>query len=157
MGELLGRSLREDPVGTAGSIASGVVDSVKAAYEDPFGTLSALGDEFAGAYEMLSAPMNLSAGREEVGKRLEAASLLSSVVPGLGVAGAGTKALGGAAANAVDAARRAPDDAFNVEMNRLLDEQADEVMLPAPAQLAPDPRTADLERLRQLQSARGLF
>jgi hypothetical protein len=153
MGELLGRSLREDPVGTAGSIASGVVDSVKAAYEDPFGTLSALGDEFAGAYEMLSAPMNLSAGREEVGKRLEAASLLSSVVPGLGVAGAGTKALGGAAANAVDAARRAPDDAFNVEMNRLLDEQADEVMLPAPAQLAPDPRTADLERLRQLQSA----
>jgi hypothetical protein len=127
MGELLGRSLREDPVGTAGSIASGVVDSVKAAYEDPFGTLSALGDEFAGAYEMLSAPMNLSAGREEVGKRLEAASLLSSVVPGLGVAGAGTKALGGAAANAVDAARRAPDDAFNVEMNRLLDAQAEEI------------------------------
>jgi hypothetical protein len=80
MGELLGRSLREDPVGTAGSIASGVVDSVKAAYEDPFGTLSALGDEFVGAYEMLSAPMNLSAGREEVGKRLEAASLLSSVI-----------------------------------------------------------------------------
>jgi hypothetical protein len=84
MGELLGRSLREDPVGTAGSIASGVVDSVKAAYEDPFGTLSALGDEFVGAYEMLSAPMNLSAGREEVGKRLEAASLLSSVIPGGG-------------------------------------------------------------------------
>jgi hypothetical protein len=126
-GELLKQSLQEDPVGTAGSIASGVVDSVKAAYEDPFGTLSALGDEFVGAYEMLSAPMNLSAGREEVGKRLEAASLLSSVVPGLGVAGAGTKALGGAAANAVDAARRAPDDAFNVEMNRLLDAQAEEI------------------------------
>ena len=126
-GELLKQSLQEDPVGTAGSIASGVVDSVKAAYEDPFGTLSALGDEFVGAYEMLSAPMNLSAGREEVGKRLEAASLLSSVVPGLGVAGAGTKALGGAAANAVDAARRAPDGAFNVEMNRLLDAQAEEI------------------------------
>jgi hypothetical protein len=126
-GELLKQSLQEDPVGTAGSIASGVVDSVKAAYEDPFGTLSALGDEFVGAYEMLSAPMNLSAGREEVGKRLEAASLLSSVVPGLGVAGAGTKVLGGTAANVVDAARRAPDDAFNVEMNRLLDAQAEEI------------------------------
>jgi hypothetical protein len=136
MGELLGRSLREDPVGTAGSIASGVVDSVKAAYEDPFGTLSALGDEFVGAYEMLSAPMNLSAGREEVGKRLEAASLLSSVIPGYGAVGAGTKVLGGAAANVVDAARRTPDDAFNVEMNRLLDEEADAVMpavLPEPA------------------------
>jgi hypothetical protein len=136
MGELLGRSLREDPVGTAGSIASGVVDSVKAAYEDPFGTLSALGDEFVGAYEMLSAPMNLSAGREEVGKRLEAASLLSSVIPVAGVAGAGTKVLGGAAANVVDAARRTPDDAFNVEINRLLDEEADAVMpavLPEPA------------------------
>ena len=126
-GELLKQSLQEDPVGTAGSIASGVVDSVKAAYEDPFGTLSALGDEFVGAYEMLSAPMNLSAGREEVGKRLEAASLLSSVVPGLGVAGAGTKVLGGTATNVVDAARRAPDDAFNVEMNRLLDAQAEEI------------------------------
>jgi hypothetical protein len=136
MGELLGRSLREDPVGTAGSIASGVVDSVKAAYEDPFGTLSALGDEFVGAYEMLSAPMNLSAGREEVGKRLEAASLLSSVIPGYGAVGAGTKMIGGAAANVVDAARRTPDDAFNVEINRLLDEEADAVMpavLPEPA------------------------
>jgi hypothetical protein len=127
MGELLKQSLREDPIGTAKGIATGVVDSAKAAYEDPMGTLSALGDEFVGAYEMLSAPMNLSASREEVGKRLEAASLLSSVVPGLGVAGAGTKALGGAAANAVDAARRAPDDAFNVEMNRLLDAQAEEI------------------------------
>jgi hypothetical protein len=125
---LLKQSLREDPDRDGqGSIASGVVDSAKAAYEDPFGTLSALGDEFVGAYEMLSAPMNLSASREEVGKRLEAASLLSSVVPGLGVAGAGTKALGGAAADVVDAARRAPDDAFNVEMNRLLDAQAEEI------------------------------
>jgi hypothetical protein len=151
MGELLGRSLREDPVGTAGSIASGVVDSVKAAYEDPFGTLSALGDEFVGAYEMLSAPMNLNAGREEVGKRLEAASLLSSVIPGYGAVGAGTKMIGGTAANVVDAARRTPDDAFNVEMNRLLDEEADAVMLPVPAQLAPDPRTAELG-LRQFDN-----
>ena len=135
-GELLGRSLREDPVGTAGSIASGVVDSVKAAYEDPFGTLSALGDEFVGAYEMLSAPMNLSAGREEVGKRLEAASLLSSVIPVAGVAGAGTKALGGTAADVVDTARRAPDDIFNVEINRLLDE---EEVIPDPVAPTPFP------------------
>jgi hypothetical protein len=50
--------------------------------------------------------------------------------------GAGTKVLGGAAANVVDAARRTPDDAFNVEINRLLDEEADAVMpavLPEPA------------------------
>ena len=152
-GELLAQSLREDPIGTAGSIASGVVDSAKAAYDDPMGTLSALGDEFATAYEMLSTPMAMDASREEVGQRLEAAGLLSSVIPGYGAVGAGTKVLGGAAANVVDTARRAPDDIFNVEINRLLDEQADEVMLPVPAQLAPDPRTADLERLRQLQSA----
>ena len=136
MGELLRQSLREDPIGTAGSIASGVVDSAKAAYDDPMGTLSALGDEFATAYEMLSTPMAMDASREEVGQRLEAASLLSSVIPGYGAVGAGTKVLGGAAANVVDAARRTPDDAFNVEMNRLLDEEADAVMpavLPEPA------------------------
>jgi hypothetical protein len=135
-GELLAQSLREDPIGTAGSIASGVVDSAKAAYEDPMGTLSALGDEFATAYEMLSTPMAMDASREEVGQRLEAASLLSSVIPGYGAVGAGTKVLGGAAANVVDAARRTPDDAFNVEMNRLLDEEADAAMpavLPEPA------------------------
>jgi hypothetical protein len=156
MGELLKQSLREDPIGTAGSIASGVVDSAKAAYDDPMGTLSALGDEFATAYEMLSTPMAMDASREEVGQRLEAASLLSSVIPGYGAVGAGTKVLGGAAANVVDAARRTPDDAFNVEMNRLLDEEADAAMLPVPAQLAPDPRTADLERLRQLDNE-GIF
>jgi hypothetical protein len=135
-GELLAQSLREDPIGTAGSIASGVVDSAKAAYDDPMGTLSALGDEFATAYEMLSTPMAMDASREEVGQRLEAASLLSSVIPGYGAVGAGTKVLGGAAANVVDAARRTPDDAFNVEMNRLLDEEADAAMpavLPEPA------------------------
>jgi hypothetical protein len=135
-GELLAQSLREDPIGTAGSIASGVVDSAKAAYDDPMGTLSALGDEFATAYEMLSTPMAMDASREEVGQRLEAASLLSSVIPGYGAVGAGTKVLGGAAANVVDAARRTPDDAFNVEINRLLDEEADAAMpavLPEPA------------------------
>ena len=63
-GELLAQSLREDPIGTAGSIASGVVDSAKAAYDDPMGTLSALGDEFATAYEMLSTPMAMDASRE---------------------------------------------------------------------------------------------
>jgi hypothetical protein len=87
MGELLRQSLREDPIGTAGSIASGVVDSAKAAYEDPMGTLSALGDEFATAYEILSTPMAMDASREEVGQRLEAASLLSSVIPGGGRSG----------------------------------------------------------------------
>lgn len=90
-GELLARSLREDPIGTAGSIASGVVDSAKAAYEDPVGTLSAMGNEFATAYEMLSTPMALDASREEVGQRLEAASLLSSVVPALGAAQRATR------------------------------------------------------------------
>jgi hypothetical protein len=78
----------------------------------------------------------MDASREEVGQRLEAASLLSSVIPGYGAVGAGTKMIGGAAANVVDAARRTPDDAFNVEMNRLLDEEADAAMpavLPEPA------------------------
>jgi hypothetical protein len=115
MGELLRQSLREDPIGTAGSIASGVVDSAKAAYDDPMGTLSALGDEFATAYEMLSTPMAMDASREEVGQRLEAASLLSSVIPGYGAVGAGTKVLGGAAANVVDAAQLRQAERFRAE------------------------------------------
>lgn len=105
MGELLAQSLREDPVGTAKGIATGVIDSAKAAYEDPMGTLSALGDEFVTAYEMLSTPMAMDASREDVGQRLEAATLLSAVVPGLQVAGAGTKVLGRAAAGVVDEAQ----------------------------------------------------
>jgi hypothetical protein len=88
-GELLGRSLQQDPIGTLGGIASGVVDSVKAAYADPLGTLSEMGAEFVTAFEMLNTPMAMDASREEVGRRLEALSLLSSVIP---VVGAGAKA-----------------------------------------------------------------
>jgi hypothetical protein len=88
-GELLGRSLQQDPIGTLGGIASGVVDSVKAAYADPLGTLSEMGAEFVTAFEMLNTPMDMDASRDEVGRRLEALSLLSSVIP---VVGAGAKA-----------------------------------------------------------------
>jgi hypothetical protein len=90
-GELLGRSLQQDPIGTLGGIASGVVDSVKAAYADPLGTLSEMGAEFVTAFEMLNTPMAMDASRDEVGRRLEALSLLSSVIP---VVGAGAKAAG---------------------------------------------------------------
>jgi hypothetical protein len=88
-GELLGRSLQQDPIGTLGGIASGVVDSVKAAYADPLGTLSEMGAEFVTAFEMLNTPMDMDASRDEVGRRLEAMNLLSSVIP---VVGAGAKA-----------------------------------------------------------------
>ena len=90
-GELLGRSLQQDPIGTLGGIASGVVDSVKAAYADPLGTLSEMGAEFVTAFEMLNTPMAMDASRDEVGRRLEALSLLSSAIP---VVGAGAKAAG---------------------------------------------------------------
>jgi hypothetical protein len=90
-GELLGRSLQQDPIGTLGGIASGVVDSVKAAYADPLGTLSEMGAEFVTAFEMLNTPMAMDASRDEVGRRLEAMNLLSSVIP---VVGAGAKAAG---------------------------------------------------------------
>ena len=90
-GELLGRSLQQDPIGTLGGIASGVVDSVKAAYADPLGTLSEMGAEFVTVFEILNTPMGMDASRDEVGRRLEALSLLSSVIP---VVGAGAKAAG---------------------------------------------------------------
>ena len=100
-GELLARALQEDPVNTIKSVATGVVDSVKAAYDDPRGALSSLGNEFASAYEMLSTPMDPNASRDEVGRRLEAATLLSAVVPGAQLVAGGARAATSAGARAI--------------------------------------------------------
>ena len=113
-GELLGRSLQQDPIGTLGGIASGVVDSVKAAYADPLGTLSEMGAEFVTAFEMLNTPMAMDASRDEVGRRLEALSLLSSVIPVVGAVAkatsvAGKTALRGFKPGRADLETRSPD------------------------------------------------
>jgi hypothetical protein len=80
-GELLARSLREDPVGTGRSIATGAYEGAKQAVLNPRETLAALGDEFVSAFDLLSTPAPEDASREELGARLEALSLLSSVLP----------------------------------------------------------------------------
>lgn len=100
-GELLARAIQKDPVNTIKSVATGVVDSVKAAYDDPRGALSNFGNEFANAYEMLSTPMDPTASRDEVGQRLEAATLLSTVVPGVQLAAGGARAVTSAGARAI--------------------------------------------------------
>lgn len=96
-GELLARSLREDPVGTGRSIATGAYEGVKQAVSNPRETLAALGDEFVSAFDLLSTPAPEDASREELGARLEALSVLSSVIP----TGKAVQSAGGA----VDAAQ----------------------------------------------------
>ena len=90
-GELLGRSLQEDPLGTGSALASGAYDAARGFYDDPRGTLAAMGDEFVSAFDLLNTPFPENATREQVGEQLEAVSLLSSVVPGAGLVAKGAK------------------------------------------------------------------
>lgn len=157
-GELLARSLREDPVGTASSMATGVVDSVKGAYEDPMGTLSAMGDEFVTAYEMLSTPMDPGASREELGQRLEAASLLASVVPAAGAARGATRLGSRAAPDAPvpDTPVDLPPPPDRIDLLGLDDAPDPFANVQAPAVADDLARAADLGRLNELRFSEGL-
>tara|TARA_R110001606_G_scaffold349969_1_gene499984 strand:+ start:575 stop:1918 length:1344 start_codon:yes stop_codon:yes gene_type:complete len=107
-GELLAGSLRENPVGTISNIASSVKDGVVAAYEDPRGTISAMGDEFVDAFTLLNTPLPEDATREQMGQHLEAASVLATVIPGY----KGAQVGGRAAVGGVDNALQAQADRF---------------------------------------------
>ena len=107
-GELLGRSLAQDPLGTTKAIGAGVVDAAKAAYADPMGTLGNIKDEFVDAFTLLNTPLPEDATREQMGQHLEAASVLATVIPGYkGVQVGGRAAVGG-----VDNALQAQADRF---------------------------------------------
>lgn len=107
-GELLGRSLAQDPLGTTKAIGAGVVDAAKAAYADPMGTLGNIKDEFVDAFTLLNTPLPEDATREQMGQHLEAASVLATVIPGYkGVQLGGRAAVGG-----VDNALQAQADRF---------------------------------------------
>jgi len=107
-GELLGRSLAQDPLGTTKAIGAGVVDAAKAAYADPMGTLGNIKDEFVDAFTLLNTPLPEDATREQMGQHLEAASVLATVIPGYkGVQAGGRAAVGG-----VDNALQAQADRF---------------------------------------------
>ena len=93
---MLGQSLARDPLGTTKAIGAGVVDAVKAAYDDPMGTLVNLKDEFVDAFTLLNTPLPEDATREQMGQHLEAASVLATVIPGYkGVQSGGRAAVGG--------------------------------------------------------------
>lgn len=102
-GELLGQSLARDPLGTTKSIGAGVVDAVKAAYDDPMGALGNIKDEFVDAFTLLNTPLPEDATREQMGQHLEAASVLATAIPGYKVAQSGGRAAVGGVDNALQA------------------------------------------------------
>ena len=108
-GELLRRSLSQDPVGTAQSIGAGVVDAAKAAYDEGLmGTIGNIKDEFVDAFTLLNTPLPDDATREQMGQHLEAASVLATVIPGYKAPEMGVKA----AAKGVDNALQTQADRF---------------------------------------------
>jgi hypothetical protein len=117
-GELLARSLREDPVGTAKGIASGAYEGLKGAVSDPVGTAEGMASEFLAALSRLREPLPEDASREEIAQRSSDLGLLASVVPVGRVAKAGGAAVRSGAhrlGDVVDTAQRAQADRFLVE------------------------------------------
>jgi len=80
-GELLARSLRENPVGTAKGMASGAYEGLKGAVSDPVGTLEGMGSEVLAALSRLREPLPEDASREEIAQRTSDLGILASVVP----------------------------------------------------------------------------
>lgn len=85
-GEVFGRALRENPVGTLGGVASGAWEGIKGAVMHPIDTARGVISGIGGAYTGASAPLSGAPTREDLGQRLSDLGILSSLVP---VAGAG--------------------------------------------------------------------
>lgn len=81
-GELLARSLREDPLGTLGSMAGGLYEGAKTAVTQPVQTVREAADEFANAFLRLREPLPEDATREDISQRTGDLSLLASLIPG---------------------------------------------------------------------------
>jgi hypothetical protein len=84
MGELLARSLREDPLGTAGSIAGGLYEGAKGVVTQPVQTAREVADEFADAYFRLREGLPEDATRDDIGQLTEDLTLFGSLVPAVG-------------------------------------------------------------------------
>jgi hypothetical protein len=83
-GELLARSLREDPLGTLGSLAGGLYEGVRTAVTEPVQTARNVADEFSEAFLRLREPLPEFASREDIAQRTSDLSILGAIVPTVG-------------------------------------------------------------------------
>jgi hypothetical protein len=81
-GELLARSLREDPLGTLGSLAGGLYEGVRTAVTEPVQTARNVADEFSEAFLRLREPLPEFASREDIAQRTSDLSILGAIIPG---------------------------------------------------------------------------
>ena len=121
LGELLARSLREDPLGTLGAMGGGLYEGVKTAVTEPVQTARNVADEFTEAFLRLREPLPEFASREDIAQRTSDLSILGAIIPGLGTAARGVGATGQAIARA--APGRRDYDPFDDQdlINELLD------------------------------------
>ena len=84
VGELLARSLREDPLGTTGSIAGSLYEGAKGAVTQPVQTAREIADQFADAYFRLREGLPEDATRDDIGQLTEDLTLFGSLIPPVG-------------------------------------------------------------------------
>jgi hypothetical protein len=115
-GELLARSLREDPLGTLGSLAGGLYEGVRTAVTEPVQTARNVADEFSEAFLRLREPLPEFASREDIAQRTSDLSILGAIIPGVRPAVRTVGAVGQIAARAVPGRRTGdptPDAAYD--------------------------------------------
>jgi hypothetical protein len=83
-GELLARSLREDPLGTLGAMGGGLYEGVKTAVTEPVQTARNVADEFTEAFLRLREPLPEFASREDIAQRTSDLSILGAIFPTVG-------------------------------------------------------------------------
>jgi hypothetical protein len=120
-GELLKRSLREDPLGTLGAMGGGLYEGVKTAVTEPVQTARNVADEFTEAFLRLREPLPEFASREDIAQRTSDLSILGAIIPGVRPAVRTVGAVGQIAARAVPGRR--DYDPFDDQdlINELLD------------------------------------
>jgi hypothetical protein len=120
-GELLTRSLREDPLGTLGAMGGGLYEGVKTAVTEPVQTARNVADEFTEAFLRLREPLPEFASREDIAQRTSDLSILGAIIPGVRPAVRTVGAVGQIAARAVPGRR--DYDPFDDQdlINELLD------------------------------------
>jgi hypothetical protein len=104
-GELLARSLREDPLGTLGAMGGGLYEGVKTAVTEPVQTARNVADEFSEAFLRLREPLPEFASREDIAQRTSDLSILGAIIPGVRPAVRTVGAVGQIAARAVTGRR----------------------------------------------------
>jgi hypothetical protein len=105
LGELLARSLREDPLGTLGAMGGGLYEGVRTAVTEPVQTARNVADEFSEAFLRLREPLPEFASREDIAQRTSDLSILGAIIPGVRPAVRTVGAVGQIAARAVTGRR----------------------------------------------------